>query len=194
MPSYGVKRGRQRAQREQIAGAPPHLGRWPTQKRAETRQVMLDLVDGPCGIVGGGPRQPRLALFRRVALERLRVGDPPGQRPLHFHRVEGRHTRPCLRQLDSRVGQIHAPRRGADGYAQEEPLVLGAITLRPELSADLPPQGVQEDRVLSRLLGENALSKTGDEYYLEGVPPCLLERPHVHPPVAGRRRPLGHRG
>ena len=180
-------------QLEEIARAPSRLRRPGTEERAQARQIVLDLVDGARGIAGRRPRQPRLSDLGRVALEGLRVGDAAGQRAPDLHRVERRHARPRLGQLDPRVGEVHAPGRRADGQAEEQPLVLRAIALRREPAAQLAPERVEQDRVLPRLLGEDALGEAGDEHHVERAPPRLLERAHEHPPVAHRRRPLGDR-
>src|SRR5439155_1579542 len=139
---------------------------------------------------GRRPRQPRLSDLGRVALERLRVGDAAGQRAPDLHRVERRHARPRLGQLDPRVGEVDAPGRRADGQAEEQPLVLRAIALRREPAVQLAPERVEQDRILPRLLGEDALGEAGDEHHVERAPPRLLERAHEHPPVAHRRPPI----
>ena len=121
-------------------------------------------------------------------------GMRPGEGAPDLHRVERRDAGPRLEQLDARVGQIRAPGRGAHGQPQQQALVAGPVVLDGELGAEALPERVEEDGVLARLLGKDALGQAGDEHDVELAPARVLERADEHLPVAGGRRPLGDGG
>ncbi len=206
MPSYGVKprppprpsraerAGEPVVQIEQVAGAAARAGGAGDDEGVEARQVVLHRIDGARGIVRRRPRQTRPAGLGGLALERLRVGDDPGEGAPDLHRVERRDAGPRLEQLDARVGQIRAPGRGAHSQPQQQALVAGPVVLDGELGAEALPERVEEDGVLAGLLGKDALGQAGDEHDVELSPPRVLERADEHLPVAGGRRPLGDGG
>ena len=141
------------------------------EQLSEHRQVVLRVVDGVVRIQRGRPGQSRLRPPERPPLHLAEVGDAAGARPLHVERVEGRHARAGLADLQPRIREMDALGRRANGQAQKQ-LLLGVEVVsigqaepgRPgRRGVECRPKVVEQQRILTPLLGKDPLRKAGNE-------------------------------
>ena len=119
-----------RVRGQEVAGHADRLGLGPAQYAFEQREVVLGEVDGVPRV--GGRRPPDLGGARDVRASRqlvearqLSLGGAQ-----HLEPVERWSPGPGLLEVESRIRDDDAPRGGADGDAEREPLGRRAVLVR----------------------------------------------------------------
>ena len=186
-PARGQRATQARVEAKQVTRPPGDLvlravGR---EQLSEHRQVVLGVVDGMVRLQRRGPGQSRLHPPERPPLHRAKVGNAAGARPLHIQRVEGRHARAGLADLQSRIREMDALGRGADGQAQQQLLpgveVVPVGQAEPRRSGprgvDCDPEVVEQQGILAPLVGKDPFRKAGNEHHRKAAAPHLLRAP-----------------
>ena len=105
-----------------------HRGAWSAcSSTRKHRQIVLQIVDRARRIARRRPRQAGAALRGGAFLQVFVTGDAPGDRAHDVERVERRHARARLGDLDARIREPQPFGRGADGEAQQQALDSAAI-------------------------------------------------------------------
>ena len=117
-------------QAEQVVRMPPDgRRRARVEQRSEDREIVLEIVDGPIGIFRRRPRETRAAFRRGFRCQHSVIGDAAGDRTHHVERVERRHARPCLGDVQPWIRQVQALARRANRDLQQQALRASAIVL-----------------------------------------------------------------
>ena len=136
---------------------------------AEHRQVVLRVVDRAPGSSGAGQPSHAPVASAVSRSKRLVNRHRAVERAHHLERVERRHARPALADVEARIRQPAALARGADGEAQASALGGDAIVLDGRARApSARRRGVEQHRILAASLREDALGEAGDEDDVEG--------------------------
>ncbi len=159
---------------------------------SKRRQVVLDFIDRVAGERRRRPVEFGAAGSGGLALEILVMRNLAEDGAHDVENVERRHARPRAGNVEARVGQPQAIRRGADGKTQKEAFDLAAIVLnreagRPGVKAGverLPHLLVEQQRILAQLLRKHALGEAGDEHDLERAAARLVRAANEHTAVA----------
>ena len=158
------------------------------EQRLQHREVVLEVVVRAIGILRRGPREARAAFVGRLGREHAVIGDAAGDRAHHVERVEGRHARARLRDVEPRVGQVEPLGCGADRDLEQQALGAPAPLLIGERRIDRRPPIVEQQRILAGPLRDDALGEARHEDDAKRAAARLMRRPDEDASVAARRR------
>ena len=151
---------------------------------AQRGEIVLERVDRLRPIRRSGPRERRLRHARRRLLQFAGRWDAARHRAPHLERVERRHARAPLADLQGRERHIEARLRSADGEPQLELFELGAFNLRQQARVEEATRVVEQQRILTRFLWKHALGQSWNEDDVEGTAAELRWARDQHAAVA----------
>ena len=168
--------------------APDRLPILLVEQAAQHREVVLLIVDGVVGARRRRPGEHRAASDAGALLEPLVIRNAAGDRPHDVERVEGRHPRARLAQLDPgiRDGQPFPGGTGRD--LKEKALRREPVVLRRQTRVQRAPAVVEQQRILAGLLGEHPFGEAGNEDHAKAAAARLLWRADEDPAEPPRRR------
>ena len=150
----------------------------------EHGEVVLLIVDRVLWTRRRRPGQRGVTRIARRPLELLVVRDASGRRTHDVERVERRHAGTRFTQLDPWIRDVQTLGCCAGGNLQQLTFGVETLVLRRQRTIHFPPQVVQHQRVLARLLREHPLGEPGHEHDREAAAARLLRRADEHASVA----------
>jgi len=176
---------------EQVAGRPgAHLRH--RREAIEDREILLGVVDSIDGIGRRGPTELGCSYRCGSAGKLSEIGEPTLGGPQGFQRVERRHARPSLVEIETGIGETDLALGCAGRKCQRETLTFEPALVRHKAAANLLAQDIEQDRLLDDSARKHLFGEAWQEYGFEAQPPGSLDWANEDPPIALRRRWDGH--
>jgi hypothetical protein len=153
---------------------------------------MLGVVDSIDGIGRRGPTEPGCSYRCGSAGKLSEIGEPALGGPHGFQRVERRHARPSLVEIETGIGETDPALGCAGRKCQRETLTFEPALVRHKAAANLLAQDIKQDRLLDDSARKHPFGEARLEYGFEAQPLASLNWANEDPPIALRRRWHGH--
>ena len=157
------------------------------EQRLERREIVLEIVDGAIGISWRRPREACSGFLRGFRREHAVIRHAPRDGPNDVERVERRHPRTRLGDVEPRIRKIDALARRADRQLQQQPLGIPPLLLLDQIPVQRAAPLVEQQRIFARPLRHDAFSEARYEDDAEAAAAGLMWRADEQPAVASRR-------
>ena len=133
----------------------------------EHRQIKFRVINRVGGIGRRRPRKTCSRLRRRATRELVEAGQAAFRRAQNFKRVERRHSRTALVEIDARIGKHRTLARRTRRNSEREPLRADATLDARETRTQARARRIGKNRILGQLARKHPLGETGDDYDVE---------------------------
>ncbi len=150
----------------------------------EHRQIEFRVIDRVGGIRRRRPRQPRRRLRRCARRQLVEAGQSALGGAQNFERIERRHSRPPLIEIDARIRKHRALARRARRDSERKPLRADAPLVAREIRTEPRARRIGKNRILGQLARKHPLGKTRNDHDVELHSARTIRRRNEHRAVA----------